>query len=303
MGERSDEIVEKVYWDEAWRKTPLPKGLNPRLGKATNSVSRRFHEQFQKILSGTDTKGKRLLEVGCARSIWLPYFEKEFGFEVYGIDYSELGCRQALKMLRDDGANGRVLCADFFSAPCFKSAPFDVVVSFGLVEHFQDTAACIAALSRFLKPGGIMITNIPNMVGAVGFIQRMVNRPVYELHVPIDKELFLRAHASSGLEVIDCDYFLFINSGVCNLNGISRNSIGWFLKNALLTVLAQVSLGVWIVESKIGPLRSTRFLSPYILCSARKPIGPVEKSDRKWERPWDASNSKMKGDANRKAGP
>lgn len=275
-----DEIVEKSYWDEAWWKTPLPMGLNPRSGGARNYANRRFHEQFRKIFSRIDTKGKRLLEIGCARSIWLPYFAKEFGFDVYGIDYSEVGCRQALKMIRDEGFDGKVLCADFFSTPCFKTEPFDVVVSFGLVEHFQDTTACIAALSRFLKPGGLMMTSIPNMVGSIGFIQKRINRPVYEMHMPIDKRMLAQAHASSGLEILECDYFLFTKFGVCNLNGISRNSIGWVLKNSFLTGLALFSLAVWVVENRFGSLRSNRVMSPYINCCARKPILPVESKRR-----------------------
>lgn len=280
FGVMGDEIVEKTYWDEAWRMTPLPKGLNPRAGKTRNYVNRRFHEEFQARFSRIDTKGKRLLEIGCARSIWLPYFAKEFGFDVYGVDYSEVGCRQALKMVRNEGGDGKVLCADFFSTSCFKPESFDVVVSFGLVEHFQDTAACIAALSGFLKPGGLMITNIPNMFGAVGFFQKMINRPVYELHVPVDQKRLFQAHVSSGLEILACDYFLFINFGVCNLNGVSRNSLGWVLKKGLLTFLSQFSLAVWFLEEQFGSLRSSRFMAPYINCYARKPTPPVEKANR-----------------------
>lgn len=278
MKEKGGEIVEKSYWDAAWQEAPFPKGLNPRRMGGSNYVNRRFHEQFRKIFSRIDTKGKRLLEVGCARSVWLPYFAREFGFDVYGIDYSEAGCRQALEILRNERISGKVFCADFFSFPCFKAEPFDVVVSFGLVEHFQETASCIAALSAFLKPGGTMVTIIPNMVGMIGLIEKAVNRPVYEMHVPIDKERFVQAHTYTGLEISECDYFLSINFGVCNLNGISRNSIGWALKHGLLTVLSYLSLAVWSVENRLGPFRSSRFMSPYLICCAHKPISPVEKS-------------------------
>lgn len=277
MKEKDGEIVEKSYWDAAWQETPLPTGLNPRRMGGSNYVNRRFHEQFRKIFSRIDTKGKRLLEIGCARSVWLPYFAKEFGFDVYGIDYSEVGCRQSMEILRNEKVNGKVLCADFFSVSCFKTELFDVVVSFGLVEHFQETASCIAALSSFLKPGGTMITVIPNMVGMIGLIEKGVNRPVYEMHVPIDKERFFQAHTSPGLEISECDYFLSINFGVCNLNGISQNSIGWALKHGLLAVLSYLSLAVWFVEDRLGPFRSTRFMAPYLICHARKPIFPVEK--------------------------
>jgi len=84
-----------------------------------------------------------------------PYFAKEFGFKVYGIDYSEIGCKQAREVLSNTGVEGNVICAIFFSPPENLIDAFDVVVSFGVVEHFEDTAG-IAAFSRFLKPNGIL---------------------------------------------------------------------------------------------------------------------------------------------------
>lgn len=52
------------------------------------------------------------LEIGCARSRWLPYFAKEFGFEVSGIDYSEVGSQQATQILFNEGVQGNIVFAD-----------------------------------------------------------------------------------------------------------------------------------------------------------------------------------------------
>ena len=120
--------------------------------------------------------------------MWLPYFAKEFAFEVYGIDYSEIGCQQAKQILEYEGVNGKIVCADFFSPPGSMLKAFDVVVSFGVLEHFEDTTACIAAFSKFLKPGGLLITNIPNLCGLNGLIQKMINRSIFDIHVPLDKK-------------------------------------------------------------------------------------------------------------------
>ena len=90
----------KAYWDQRWKDGPLPKAVNPRQRGLNNYVHRKFHEYFTSIFSSFDTKGKKLLEVGCARSAWLPYFANEFGFEVWGVDYSESGCEQARRILQ-----------------------------------------------------------------------------------------------------------------------------------------------------------------------------------------------------------
>jgi SAM-dependent methyltransferase len=56
------------------------------------------------------------------------------------------------------GVPGEIVCADLFAPPPHLLAQFDVVVSFGVVEHFDDTAACVAACARLVKPGGLMVT-------------------------------------------------------------------------------------------------------------------------------------------------
>jgi len=212
----------------------------------------------------------RLLEIGCAKSAWLPYFAKEFGFEVCGLDYSPVGCEMARKVLQANGVEADVVQADLFSPPVNMLGTFDVVISIGVVEHFDDTASCLSAVSSFLKPGGMLITNIPNMVGWIGSIQRLVNRPVYDIHQLIDPVRLREAHESAGLDVLECDYFLCTSFGVNNLNGISMSTAVGFFKKIFLGILARVSMLVWLIENKIGSFSPNRFSSPYINCIARK---------------------------------
>ena len=60
-----------------------------------------FHECFHKAFPYVDFSDQKLLEIGCGGSAWLPYLAKESGFEVYGIDYSELACQQAAQVLEN----------------------------------------------------------------------------------------------------------------------------------------------------------------------------------------------------------
>ena len=61
---------------------------------------------------------------------------------------------------------------------------FDVVVSLGVVEHFRDTTEPVRAFARYLKPRGLMISTCPNMNGILGLSQKLLNRSVYDCHVP-----------------------------------------------------------------------------------------------------------------------
>ncbi len=261
----------RAYWDTLWNESGSREQIDPNARRIDNYPNRRFNDFFSAVFGGTSTGTRRLLEVGCARSAWLPYFADAFGFTVHGIDYSELGCRQATEMLAYSGVSGEITCADFFSPPTVMLSTFDVVISFGVAEHFTDTKHCIAAFSRFLKPGGILITVIPNIIGLVGLCQKILNRQVYLIHVPLDRESLAEAHQLSGLKVDGCRYFLSTGFGVCNLNGVSRGSMASLIKTKAHLWLTRFSKVVWLIEQHLGPLPASRLWSPYIVCTALKP--------------------------------
>lgn len=260
----------KSYWDEAWRHTPLPKAVNPKGYGISNYITRRFHEYFIQTFKHIDTKGKRFLEIGCAKSVWLPYFAKEFGFQVSGIDYSEVGCVKAKEILEKENVAGEIICADLFSPPLNLLGAYDVVVSFGVVEHFEDTCAVIAALAKYVKNNGIIITNIPNMVGHIGLVQKKINRPVYDIHQQIDCLDLARAHECAGMGILKCDYFISTSYGICNLIGLPENTASWFIKKIALAGLTRLSYLVWYIEEKTTQLKANRYFAPYINCVAKK---------------------------------
>ena len=259
------------YWDDSWASSDIPGAVNPTDVRLKNYVNRRFHQLFLRLFDKSEAPTMRLLEIGCAKSAWLPYFANEFGFAVSGIDYSPIGCQMAKQVLEANGVEAEVVCANFFTPPENMLGAYDVVVSFGVVEHFEDTASCLRAISSFLKPGGILITNIPNMVGWIGAIQKSLNKPVYDIHQLIDPARLRRAHEHAGLEVLECDYFVCTSFGVNNLIGISPRTLAGFLKKIFLGVLARVSMVVWSIEGVVGVFPPSKFGSPYINCIARKP--------------------------------
>ncbi|MEO5360115.1 MAG: class I SAM-dependent methyltransferase [Nitrospirota bacterium] len=261
----------KQYWENTWAEGELPKAVNQFQSGLNDYVTLCFHRYFRGIFSKIETQGMKLLEIGCARSVWLPYFAKEFGFVVNGLDYSEKGCSLTRQILNNEGVKGEVVCVDFFSPPKYMLGGFDVVVSFGVAEHFQGTAECLSAFSKLLKDGGIIITIVPNMTGLIGYVQRIMNRPVYDIHVPLDRELLYAAHKQSGLDVIECDYFLSTNFGVINLDGISQKTLG--TKKEILRILVGLSKAIWLFEMRLGHLAVSKCMSPYIKCLSRKPKG------------------------------
>jgi len=250
-----------------WSEGHLPQVLNPQERGLNNYVQRQFHEYFVQVFQSIETRGKTLLEIGCARSTTLPYFAKEFGFEVSGVDYSEIGCQVARTILEKENVQGHVYCENFFMPTNILKEHFDVIVSFGVVEHFDDTTKCISAFCNFLKPGGLMITNIPNLSGMLGSFQKILDREIYDIHIPLNREELKFAHEICGLEMISCDYFMILNLSVLNIE--KQKDKLWY--TPMVRLRSWISKSIWLMESIVPIFPTNRFTSPYISCVARKP--------------------------------
>lgn len=263
----------QAYWNRAWDATPLPALWRVDSLKLGDHVDRSFFAYMSAAFRrhGLVDQSKLLIEAGCARSAVLPLFATKLGFRVAGLDYSPNGCEQTRLMLEREDVKGETYCHDVFSLPNELVERFDVVVSFGLIEHFSDTREVVTALARLIKPGGLIFTNIPNMRGMTGFVQRMMDRRVYEIHVPLTAKAVCDAHRQAGLEVLACDYFLPTNFGVVNLNSLRVHSLQWWAKKAIMAVMVRMSMAVWWLERVLGRLPTSRLFSPYVNCLAMKP--------------------------------
>lgn len=260
----------EAYWTKVWSETKLPEPIDVHSGNINHFPYRRMHLFFKELFNRYDPKGRTILEIGCGNSVFLSYFAKEFGLKPAGLDYSELGCEQTRRILQRDGLDGQIFLADAFAPGEELKEKFDFVVSLGVVEHFEDTAKAIEAFSRFVKPGGVLITTVPNLSGVTGWLQKNMNKPVYDIHVPMDKAYLERAIEKAGLKLILSRYFVSISFAV-TLEGIDGKTIpNLGLKKTVLKIFRYFSKIVWMAERVFGPLPERRLFSAGILTAAVK---------------------------------
>jgi len=263
-------LAPRKYWDSLWQSGSLPCAVNPRDRSLLRHIDLRFDGLFRDVFLPQERSDRMLqiVEVGCARSAWLPYFAKEFGLRVTGIDYSAIGCDQARSVLAKEGIDGEIISADIMHPPDRLLRQFDYLVSFGVAEHFEATDQCLRACASFLRAGGKMVTIIPNMKGLVGSLQKLLDREVYDVHVPLDSALLRLAHETAGLKISRCEYFCFLNAGVLNLNRIRQTFFGLLFSQ----VLNAISVATWMIERTGIRLPANRITSPYIVCVSTKAL-------------------------------
>ena len=127
MNDEKEKTTDK-YWDSLWEKREVSQPVDPSKKSLSNYIARQYHAFFEPWLRGRC--GQSILEIGCAGSSWLPYFSRQFGLKVTGLDRSVLGCEQAEEVLSRSGVKGQIVNANLFSPPDEMIGFFDVVILF-----------------------------------------------------------------------------------------------------------------------------------------------------------------------------
>ena len=166
-------LTEVTFWDDYWANVKLPSTVN-----LDFSFERCLAETLKKNLSGVEGE---VLEVGCAPGKWLDFMAKEFGLRPNGIEYSEAGVNATLKNFQLIGLDpGTFLTGDFLQMK--PDRQFDIVMSFGFIEHFTNADEVVKLHLLWLKPGGILILGVPNFRGINFLIQKILDKTVLDKH-------------------------------------------------------------------------------------------------------------------------
>ncbi len=256
-------LSNKAYWEVVLRSTPLP-----RINSSDEYHYFATMQYMDRVLRRTSKR--TFMEVGAGSSGWLPYFAKQYGYIVNGLDYSEIGCRIAEENLRILGIEyDEILCTDLFEWSGLKR--YDVIFSYGVVEHFNDTTGVISRITRHLNIDGIIITLVPNLNGFMGWMCRTLFPDVYELHKVLSRRKLDEAHRQAGLTVIQSGYVGFFSLAVFPW----IRSHFWLFKEG--TLRRRICLkGVAILEKAFSKvfralrcISGTSWFAPYVITIGR----------------------------------
>jgi len=250
------------YWTRFWQGAKPPRQICVDGTALGHTVDRAYHAALERYVPAD--RGARLIEIGCGNSAWLPFFSRRFGIGIAGLDYSEYGCARARTFLEMSKVDGDVRCGDFRNPPEDWKEAFDVVFTNGLVEHFDDTSAALSQIARFAKPGGKLLTFIPNMYGLNGWLQKRLGPQTFATHRRLDDMSLRSAHEQAGLSILECRFLLPTNLLVVNPDARGASA-------RLFTTAARVlTAAVWSLDRFVS-LPRTRAAAPYVFCCAEKP--------------------------------
>ncbi len=184
------------YWNAIWEKLP-PVTLYD--GPAY---------EYHSVLSGflCNSGGGDAIEIGCATGNYMIYVNKEFGYSVDGIDYSN-----NMEYVRANLSYNGISGANLFKQDFFEFAPpkkYDLVFSAGFVEHFDDYELVVRKHAEWAKPGGLVVIIVPNLTHIHKFLCGWFAPDTLRVHrFPLMHRYVMRQILEkSGLHVLHCEY-------------------------------------------------------------------------------------------------
>jgi SAM-dependent methyltransferase len=143
----------KEYWEQTYATAV------PRIAHKQDTV-RRWIEQHFLPLPKNDKKS--CIEIGCYPGQYLSVFG-ELGYELYGVDFCTKVELMAASLRNAGYTVGQIWKDDFLRFGPHRK--FDVVASFGFIEHFDNFIEVIERHISLMNDQGYLIIEAPNFIG------------------------------------------------------------------------------------------------------------------------------------------
>ena len=161
--------TDKKFWDSYFdRHTHKPSVIRDSY----------FSDIFEKYLSPDENKS--VLEIGCADSNFLCYLAKKFQYQAHGIDYSDAITKTAELFKFNNLPEPVLYKEDLFSF--HTSHLYDIVCSFGFIEHFDDINKVVAQHANLIAPNGKLIITLPHFAHGQYFLHWLIDRDNLKRH-------------------------------------------------------------------------------------------------------------------------
>ncbi|GEM_PF-1178633 len=156
----------REIWNNVWAASGDKSYSSLRLFKTVDKI-----ETLTRL--GVDFKNKRVLDIGCGEGTALFFLEKQFDITGVGIDISD---RVIAGNKQRAGISSKLefFIGDHKSLDC-PSNEFDIVLSWGVVEHSKEYIQALAEARRVLKKDGILVLIQPNS-RSFGVVQEKILR-------------------------------------------------------------------------------------------------------------------------------
>ena len=244
------DLAGKQFWDKVWAPRRGPSQAEPPPG----------HPIIEQILPARSDW--TCLEIGCVPGKILAWMNRRFGYRVEGVDYSDrIDAAQATLQVACPGQY-RLHHADFFQfSPARR---YQVVCSFGFVEHFTQWQTAVRRHAELTEPGGYVVIEVPNFTHLQYFLRLLFEPQALRHHQPsaTNPHAIASCLKRSGMDIIHAGHWRTFD---LHLSGTGRL---WRYYTARAVNIAVDRLRHLMVAAGLDNC-PTRLLSPTAMVVAR----------------------------------
>jgi len=199
------------WWNDIWAGGLSRQADGPEAPTWTNEIDTRKIA----FLEGKGPSAGEALEVGCGSARLLCRVGRTRpGLRLVALDNADAAIAQAHATAAVFGVAVDGVLGNALSHP-FDSNRFDMVLSGGLLEHFDEPRAVLSEMVRVIKPGGLFYADVvPRKVSwyRMGEMSRMLRSPW--LAPGVLESSFLAPEYVRWLEELGCEQVEVVSCGV-----------------------------------------------------------------------------------------
>lgn len=246
------DLTSPAYWKDRQQKVHLPedRGALKDLLDAIEPFLREY-------------KGSRWLELGCSPGHVSSLLYRRIPFLPFGVDSSPQAHLYKETMARHAGVDATLFQSDLRTLTAAEL--YDVVMSFGLIEHFSDPADMLEHHYRLCRPGGLLVVTIPHLRYLQWLYHAVFDRKDLARHNISMMELgtFSSFSAKRDLDLLALSYVGRINFWNVDDSG----------SRLVVTLRTGLSLAVRVITNRVLSHflpAGQRIYAPWIVFVARK---------------------------------
>ncbi|HBA36494.1 TPA: hypothetical protein DCZ15_01315 [Candidatus Falkowbacteria bacterium] len=184
-------------------------------------------EKYLPRYQGNDESRPKMCEIGSGDGKLVRQLADSFNYQSFGIEYSEAAAKNA----QVTGVN--TIISDAFDEKMLKTyaESFDLVYSYGFVEHILPPQKAVAIHLALLKKGGYFFIQIPRLKG-FNYLKAKIFRPdllpLHNLKI-MEEETLREACVRDDVQEIFCGKY-----GTIKLRlPLAKRNFGWYIMKIL----------------------------------------------------------------------